>query len=78
MQYTFRPHIYFSGANWALAQQQMAMWLKETKMLISDLWLMGSKGSEVKGLASMASSTFAISYSLKGICGPSSIAAEEV
>ena len=78
MQYTFRPHIYFSGANWALAQQQMAMWLKEMRMLMSDLWKMGSRRSEVIGLASMASTTSVISYSLEGICGPSNIAAEEV
>lgn len=77
MQYTFRPHIYFSGANWALAQQQMATWLKEMRMLMSDLWKRGSKGMEVMGLASMASTTLAISYSLGAHQGPSSIAAGE-
>ena len=47
-------------------------------MLMSDLWRMCSRGSEVSGASSMASTTLAISYSLVGICGPSSAAAEEV
>ena len=76
MQYTFRPHIYFRGTL-QVPTNQGGFW-PGRRWKMSDLWRMGSKGSGGIGLASMASITLAISYSLKGICGPSSVAAGEV